>query len=71
MYNEAQVEYVLGLPAAQFKAIQKAVRVLRGAGMPSLVAIDIIIKAHQERRFNDRQNRGDRQESVALRQMVK
>jgi hypothetical protein len=71
MYNEAHVEYLLTLPVAQFKAIQKAVRVLTRVGVPSLVAIDTIIKSHQEQKFNNKVFRADRQESVALRQMVK
>lgn len=44
--------YLLTLPSAQFKAIKKAVQVLRRAGVSTENAMNVVIVAHQDRRQN-------------------
>ena len=48
MSNQDQAQYLLGLPLSEFKAIKKAVQILKRAGMHGEQALNITVQAHAD-----------------------
>lgn len=55
MSNLDQAQYLVSLPMTEFKAIKKAVAILKRGGMAACDALAITVQAHADRAANMRE----------------